>query len=355
MTAPDELLRFEKRLVEEIHIVENAGRCLVCSRHDTPAVKGHVVPRSRLALIAERCGSTEKAVRTFTMGLNKLQARAAHRLPEVEDEPDVECVSIGSDRLTHRLACATHDGELFAPVDGPGLDASDAAHSALIALRTVIFHRRAAMAYADPLRPLLRTAEFRALAPWYRDYLLSRARSASVAARWARRAQRALWRDVQPASGRSTRSAYVHRAMVVAGRPRVAFAGVLLRGGVAGWTPRERAADPALTAAARSPVHFVLTCYPDPRGHIVVASCPGEVASLLPVVFPAFDEGRSDREAVLSASALDVAEHIMIAPSAWDTLGPDRQMRMWRRCTAQPGSLPDALSDHPAGSTNLFV
>ena len=85
-----------------------------------------------------------------------------------------------------------------------------------------------------------------------------------------------------------------------------------------------------------------------------MASCPSRVAELLPVVIPAFDETRSDREALLSATALDAAEHIMIAPSVWQDYGRDRQVSMWRRLTSQPDPPLDAIADPATEPLNLF-
>ena len=342
------------RHIQEIEAVDNEGTCLVGSGHDEPAIKGHVVPKSRLELIAEQCGSNRRAVRTFTMGVGRLRARAADRIPAVQDELDVQCVSIRNERMTCRFACASHDRELFSPVDGPGLDRSNPQHCALVSYRTLLYFEREALSYAAALGRVLHTAEFRALRPGARQRMLERRNGASFQAHLAERAQSELWRDLQRGFKTPEGAAFAHRSMHVAGSPRVAFAGALLRGGDALWTERERAAAPTLTADVRAPVSFVLTCYPDRRGHIVVASCPSRFAELLPVVFPALDETRSDREAVLSGSALDVAEHVMIAPGAWEDYGEDRRVGMWRRFTSQTDPPLDALADHASGPINLF-
>ena len=128
-----------------------------------------------------------------------------------------------------------------------------------------------------------------------------------------------------------------------------------MRGGSARWTERERAAAPTLAADVREPASLVLTCYPDEGGHIVVASCPSRVAELLPVVIPAFDETRSNREALLSATALDATEHIMIAPSVWQDYGKGRQALMWRRLTSQADPPFDALADPAVEPLDLFA
>ena len=72
------------------------------------------------------------------------------------------------------------------------------------------------------------------------------------------------------------------------------------------------------------------------------------------MVIPAFDEARSDREALLSATALDAAELIMIAPSVWQAYGTGRQVSMWRRFTSQADSPLDAIADPVTEPLNLF-
>ena len=136
---------------------------------------------------------------------------------------------------------------------------------------------------------------------------------------------------------------------------KVAFFGVCARGGDARWTAREQEAAPAITAGTREAVPFILTCYPDPSGHIVVASCPGALADMLPVVFPAFGDADADREALLSASALDMLEQIMIAPSVWDGYGDERQRCIWDRWARMPAGPRDALADPDIAPLNLFV
>ncbi len=355
MNDSDALSRFANSHIAAIEAVESEGTCLVGPNHDAPAIRGHVIPKNRLELIAERCDRHEMGVRTFTMGLGKLRARAVEKVPPVQDGPDVECVNIGNERMTSPFACKPHDGELFAPVDGPGLDRSNPEHCALVSYRTLLYIQREALTYTSALGRIQHCAEFRALGPEVGRSMLERRNEARAHANLAHKAQSELRRDLQAQSGNPRESAFAHRSMHVLDSPRVAFAGALLRGGNAGWTERERAAAPKLTASVREPASFVLTCYPDEGGHNVVASCPSRVAELLPVVIPAFDETRSDREAVLSATALDAAEHIMIAPSVWQAYGRDRQVRMWRRLTSQGDPPLDAIADPVSEPLNLFV
>ncbi len=346
--------RFTDCHIAAIEAVENEGTCLVGPNHGAPAIKGHVVPRSRLELIAEQCDGHKLAVRTLSMGLVKLRARAVGKVSPVSDEPDVECVSIRNERLTSRFACEAHDGRLFAPVDGPDFDPSKPEHCALVSYRTLLYIRREALTYACALSRVQRSAEFRALPPETQQHLLGQRKEASDHANLAHKAQSELGRDLQAQSRNPREPAFAHRSMHVARPARVAFAGALLRGGNAGWTERERAAAPKLTASVREPAPFVLTCYPDEGVHIVVASCPSRVAELLPVVIPAFDETRSDREAVLSATALDAVEHIMIAPSVWQGHGRERHVSLWRRFTSQADPPLDALADPETEPLNLF-
>ena len=120
--------------IQEIEAVDNEGTCLVGPGHDEPAIKGHVVPKSHLELIAEQCGSHKRAVRNVSRwALGKLRARAADRLPAVQEEHDVQCVSIRNERMdVPAFACESHDREVFSAVDGPGLDLSNPQHCALV-------------------------------------------------------------------------------------------------------------------------------------------------------------------------------------------------------------------------------
>ena len=79
-----------------------------------------------------------------------------------------------------------------------------------------------------------------------------------------------------------------------AGPPRVAFFGVSR-----GRCPMDVSVVPTSGRAVAS-------------GHIVVASCPAELADMLPVVFPAFEAVGDDKEALLSASALDMVEQVTV-------------------------------------------
>ena len=242
MNDSEALSRFTDCCIAAIEAVESEGACLVGPHHGSPAIRGHVVPRSRLELIAEQCGPHEKAVRTFSLGLGKLRARAVGKAPPVQDAPDVECVRIGNERITCRFACNSHDGELFAPVDGPGLDRSNPEHCALVSYRTLLYIQREALTYVFALGRIRHGAEFRALGPEVGQSMLERRNEARTHANLAHKAQSELRRDLQAQSRNQRESAFAHRSMHVFDSPRVAFAGALLRGGNAGWTERERAA-----------------------------------------------------------------------------------------------------------------
>ena len=289
---------------------------------------------------------------TLSTSARKLRKRAAGLSPPVECEPAGEYVSISSDYLTRRFACASHDRELFAPVDGPDLDAANPKHLARISYRTLLYRLREARSCHSVFERIRPTREFGALCWETRDKKRARALDAVREGILAKLARSALWPEVDPKSKVLSAPAFVHQSLRIEGGPRVAFAAVLWRGGAAGWTRRESADEPNLTANTREPCPFVLTCYPDEDGHVVVASCPETVAELLPVVIPAFGQGRRDRAALLSATALDYTEHVTIMPSVWRAYGDDRQHRMWQRHAAEG---PGTLSPSAVVPLNMFA
>lgn len=182
MTDAGPMSRFVDHLIREIRVVDSRGACLVGPNHAEPAIKGHIIPRNRLELIAERRDSNWQAVRTFTMGESKLRARAAGKLADVRDEPDVEQVNIRNPRITCRFACAPHDRELFSPVDGAGLDASNPEHCALMSYRTLLYIQREALAYVDALCRVQHSVEFRALKQQVRHSIVERGKRACIEA-----------------------------------------------------------------------------------------------------------------------------------------------------------------------------
>ena len=183
--------------------------------------------------------------------------------------------------------------------------------------RTLLWLHYEALSFARALRRMEATGEFRSMPiPVQARECDNRVRR-QLEANNIRRSTWGLHREAVGKKG----ATFTHRAIRLPGRPKVAFFGACARGGAARWTAREQEAAPAITAGTRKAVPFILTCYPDPSGHIAVASCPRELAELLPVVFPAFGDAGDDREALLSASALDILDQIMIAPSTWDGYG----------------------------------
>lgn len=345
--------RFTALEVAVIEAVDkDAGSpCLAVSDCREPATAGHVIPENRLARLAERSGS-RKMVWTLSMSGNKLLKRAAGLSPPVGCGPAGEYVSISSEYLTRRFACASHEIDLFAPIDGPDLDAANPKHRALMSYRTLLYRLRETRSRRSVFDRVRATREFGALCWETRRRQRDRAYDAVREGIWAARARSALWPELDPKSQVLSDPAFVHQRMRIEGGPRVAFAAVLWRGGQAGWTRRESADAPHLTANVREQRPFVLTCYPDEDGHVVVASCPADVAELLTVVVPAFGQGRSDRAALLSATALDSTEHIMIVPSVWHAYGDDRQHHMWQRHAAER---PGPYSHSAVAPLNLFA
>ena len=341
--------RYEAEFVRRLKAVYARSPCLVGVRHRGRTVQGHSVPASRLRLIAESRGA-RKQVRTFNLGLDTLPGRAAEALPEVRDEPQPEWASIDNEGLTRPFACAEHDNQLFEPIDGSGFDAENPKHCGLVSYRTLLWLRCETLSFALALRRMEATGEFRSMPiskqAWEREKRIRRQLEANSMGR----STQGLHRE---AVGKKD-DAFTHRAMRLPGRPQVAFFGVCARGGAALWTAREQEAAPAITAGTRKAVPFILTCYPDPSGQIAVASCPGEVAELLPVVFPAFGDAGDDREAMLSASALDILDQIMIAPTVWDGYGDGRQRAIWDRWARMPPGPRDALADADIAQLNLF-
>ena len=314
-------------------------------------VRGHIVPKSRLRLIAEPRGALKQAVQTFDMGFDTLGGRAAGAFDPVHVEPQPSLVSISSKRLRRPFACCDHDNRLFEPIDGSGFDPENPQHRALVSYRTLLYIHYEALSFALASRRIESTREFRSLPLPAREAQRARRMRERLAANSAHRAKSALHREA--VEGKA--ATFAHRAIRVPGQPKVAFAGACARGGDAGWTPREGEVAAAITGGVREAAPFILACYPEPSGHMAVASCPRELADLLPVVFPAFGDDCDDREALLSASALDITEHIMIAPSTWDGYGEERQRRIWGRAALLPPPLPDALADADIAPLDLFA
>ena len=342
--------RYEAEFVRLLKGVYARSDCLVGVRHRGRIVRGHSVPATKLRLIAESRGA-RKQVRTFDLGLDTLPGRAAGALPPVRAVRQPAWASIDSEGLTRPFACAEHDNQLFEPIDGSGFDTENPRHCALVSYRTLLWLRCEALSFALALRRMEATGEFR-LMPISIQALEREKRSRlQLEANSMGRSTLRLHREVVG----KKEDAFTHRAIRLPGRPKVAFFGVCARGGAARWTAREQEAAPAITAGTRKAVPFILTCYPDPSGHIAVASCPRELAELLPVVFPAFGDAGDDREALLSASALDILDQIMIAPSIWESYGDERQRCIWDRWARMPAGPRDALADPDSAPLNLFA
>ena len=342
--------RYEAEFVRLLKAVYALSDCLVGVRHRGRTVRGHSVPAAKLRLIAESRGA-RKQVRTFDLGLDTLQGRAAGALPPVRAMRQPAWTSIDSEGLTRPFACAEHDNQLFEPVDGSGFDTENPRHCALVSYRTLLWLHCEALSFALALRRMEATGEFRSMPisiqAGERDKTVRRRLQANN----IRRSTSDLYREVVG----KKEDAFTHRAIRLPGQPKVAFFGVCARGGDARWTAREQEAAPPVATGAREATLFVLTCYPDPSGHIVVASCPRALADMLPVVFPAFGDAGDDRDALLSASALDILDQIMIAPSTWDSYGDERQRCIWDRWARMPAGPRDALADPDIARLNLFV
>ena len=313
-------------------------------------VRGHNVPASKLRLIAELRGARKQVV-TFDLGLDTLQGRAAGALRPVRAEPQPALASINSERFTRPLACSEHDDRLFEPIDGTGFDPGNAKHCALVSYRTLLWLHYEALSFARALRRMEATGEFRSMPIPVQARECDKRVRRQLGANNIRRSTWGLHREAVGKKG----ATFTHRAIRLPGRPKVAFFGACARGGVAGWTAREQEAAPAITAGTREAAPFILSCYPAPSGHIAVASCPRELAGLLPVVFPAFGNAGDDREALLSASALDILDQIMIAPSIWESYGDERQRCIWDRWARMPAGPRDALADPDIAPLNLFA
>ena len=342
--------RYEAEFVRLLKGVYARSYCLVGTLHPGPTVRGHDIPASKLRLIAESRGVRRQVV-TFDLGLDTLQGRAAGELPPVRAVRQPAWASIDSEGLTRPFACAEHDNQLFEPIDGSGFDTESPRHCALVSYRTLLWLRREALSFALALRRMEATGAFRLMPISIQAREREKRRRLQLEANSMGRSTQRLHREVV---GKND-DAFIHRVIRLPGRPKVAFFGVCARGGDARWTEREQEAAPAITAGTREAVPFILTCYPDPSGHIVVASCPGALADMLPVVFPAFGDADADREALLSASALDILDQIMIAPSVWDGYGDERQRGIWDRWARMPAGPRDALADPDIAPLNLFV
>ena len=130
------------------------------------------------------------------MSANKLRKRAAGRSPRVECEPAGEYVSISSEYVTRRFACALHEIDLFAPIDGEALDAANPKHRALMSYRTLLYRLREARSRISAFERVRYTREFGALNPEMRQAQRARADIAARERAWAGRAQSALWREL---------------------------------------------------------------------------------------------------------------------------------------------------------------
>lgn len=285
------------------------------------------------------------------MGLDALGGRAVGAFAPVQAEPQPSLVRIGSKRLRRPFACEAHDNRLFEPIDGSGFDPGNPQHCALVSYRTLLYIHYEALSFALASRRIQSTREFRSLPLPAQEAERAEGMRKRYEVNSIQRAKSALHREAVKGEG----ATFAHRAIRLPGQPRVAFAGASARGGAARWTPRERQAAPAIADGVREAAPFILACYPELSGHIAVASCPRELADLLPVVFPAFADACDDREALLSASALDITEHIMIAPSVWDGYGNERQRCIWDRWARMPAGPRDALADPDIAPLNLFV
>ena len=342
--------RYEAEFVRLLKGVNDRSNCLVGALHPGRMVRGHSVPASKLRLIAELRGVWKQVV-TFDLGLDTLQGRAAGALPPVRAEPLPAVASIDSEGLTRPFACSEHDNQIFEPIDGAGFDPENPQHRTLVSYRALLWQLYEALWFARALRRMEATLEFRSMPIYVQQKERADRKQRQLEADYLQLFTAVLHREAVEKGG----AAFTHRAIQLPGPPKVAFFGACSRGGTALWTAREREEAPLMTGGVREAVPFVLTCYPDPEGHVVVASCPSELGDLLPVVFPAFREAPDDREALLSASALDLVDQIMIAPSIWDGYGEERQRAIWDRYTRTPDGPRDALADIDIAPLNLFA
>ena len=268
-------VRYEAKFARLLEGIAARSVCLIGSGHQGRAIRSHVIPASKLRLIAAPRGRWQQAVVTFDLGLITLQGRAAGKLPPVRKKLQHSYASIGGDPLTRPFACADHDNSLFEPIDGPDFHFRNPTHRALVSCRTLLWLQYEALSFARALGRIRLTPEFRALPPSAQRYERVRLERRQVeAGSLGRRASELHREAVEGGDGR-----FVHRTIWLPGTPKVAFAGACTRGGGALWTVREREAAPLMTGGVREAVPFVLTCYPDPEGHMLSRPAPASLST----------------------------------------------------------------------------
>ncbi len=279
-------------------MVHTDGQC------NETAVKCHVIPISRLRLIAD--GNN----RVITSILDsKKRAHLDNIMRRDFDRPApfrFEHRNINNPQMTRRIACAKHDNDVFTAIDDREIDWEDSRNLALICYRSTlarIFIDQYTIFVNDRIKLSNIHGYFDGSIPEKRDVSLLRYEFETM---------------LRSGEFDSWRFETIHFAT----KSTIAASAVFMRRHTVDEY-KQLGNSVVLPAQGLSmkPIPIIVTIYPNEHGQIAVIAYPKWADSIARIMVAALDETDSwTQSALLSMTILEETEIIMISPEYWDSL-----------------------------------
>ena len=279
-------------------MVHTDGQC------NETAVKGHVIPISRLRLIADG------ANRVITSILDtRKQAHLENMMRRDSDRQELfhfERRNINNPSMTRRIACAKHDNDVFSAVDDLKIDWEDPRNLALISYRSIL-----ARIFIDQYTTFFNDKVKLSNIHGYFDGSIREKRNIC---------RLRIEFEIMLRTGEF--DSWCFETIRVDNTSTVAASAVFVRRPTLG--EHRRLGNSILLPGqglSLKPVPIIVTIYPDENGQIAVIAYPTWADRIARIMVAALNEkDRWTQSALLSMTILEETEIIMISSEYWNTL-----------------------------------
>lgn len=279
-------------------MVHTNGQCI------ETAVKGHVIPISRLRLIADGSNRVITSILDTRKQahLDNIMRRDSNR----RELSHFERRNINNPSMTRRIACAKHDNDVFSAVDDLKIDWEDSSNLALISYRSIL-----ARVFIDRYTTYVNNKIRLSNIHGFFDDTIADKRNISL-----------LKLEFETMLRTDEFDSWHFETIRFDNTSTVAASAVFMR--MPTLDEHRQLGNSVLLAAqglSLKPVPIIVTIYPDENGQIAVIAYPTWADRIARIMVAALNEkDRWTQSALLSMTILEETEIIMISSEFWDSL-----------------------------------
>ena len=276
------------------------------------AIKGHVIPASRLRLLAD---SRNRVVTSITDSRKQADQSHISRTGSIE-RPSFSFDSrhVSNYLFTRRIACQRHDNDLFHSIEDQEIDWNDPKSLALITYRSLL-----AQIYIDRYKKFVEDRIHFTTGILMTD---------PVRERKLLEAKRNLERMIHD----NKYDVWEFEVFQFEITPAIAASGVIMRGFL--WDEYEKlGVDMVLPFDGSTMIHtpIIITVYPGSNKQSAVIAYPKWTAKIAQVIVDALNQKNELIQAsMLSRSLIEETEVIIVASELWDAFGAKKQQLIQR-------------------------